>query len=527
LQNQEKKYMPFNFKKHSNNASFIDQRVILDSVDRPEKKVIDTKSEVRPLISATEIVSAKARNWADIITDKIKYEAKELKRKNEIIDKQKNLEVKYNAGNRDYKNSTNPDLVYVPAKDEIIYQFKSNLKKLTQGEMGKRYSKLPVIDLQVKQSVLIKDEQIHFEKQNDKCYYCGRDLFSGRFSQSNIHLEHLIDKANWVKEITEGEQLLLKFLQTPAQDILDYDASLNDASYIKSVIQSNSVNSLQNWMYADAECNSSKANLPHYEFINFMEQIQNINTPEIINKNKAIYTDFISVNQNYKGKKPRDVTTSGNAKSYEIYHEYLSIIIENNTENSPENLVSELYLSPGTPPSRILEKIDNLLDILSRAEYKKAINNENFLSRRNSFDSLIRNKKANNFKDKKTLFATKDDCLCGVCGKRISESSPLNLSSSATVFDITESLDDFQWQLVHSDCAARCGNLSVRTLRFLAQQITKYKPEREKITKSLGPDIEGIYKTFKKHLSDLRSRLSFAPAKAAFNFYRFIRRGGR
>jgi hypothetical protein len=140
---------------------------------------------------------------------------------------------------------------------------------------------------------------------------------------------------------------------------------------------------------------------------------------------------------------------------------------------------------------------------------------------------LIRDKKASDFKDKKTIFATKDECHCGICGKKTTEPSPLNRTSSSTLFDITDSLDDFQWQLVHTDCASRCGYLSVRTLRFLAQKITKYKPEREKITKSLGSDIEGIYKAFKKHLKDLEQNLSFAPAKAAFNFYRFIRRGGR
>ena len=187
-----------------------------------------------------------------------------------------------------------------------------------------------------------------------------------------------------------------------------------------------------------------------------------------------------------------------------------------------------MYLTVGTPPSHILDKINDLLTELEKPAYKQAIDNESFISRKNSFNSLMRDKKASNFKDKKTLFATKEDCLCGVCGKRIGEPSPLNRVSSSTVFDITESLDDFQWQLVHADCAARCGILSVRTLRFLAQQISRYTPEREKITASLDPNIENIYKTFVKHLEDLQNQLSATPImQKAFNLARFIRRGGR
>lgn len=68
----------------------------------------------------------------------------------------------------------------------------------------------------------------------------------------------------------------------------------------------------------------------------------------------------------------------------------------------------------------------------------------------------------------------------------------------------------------------------MRTLRFLAQQIARYKPEREKVTASLGLNIENIYKTFVKHLEDLQNQLSATPImQKAFNLARFIRRGGR
>jgi len=68
----------------------------------------------------------------------------------------------------------------------------------------------------------------------------------------------------------------------------------------------------------------------------------------------------------------------------------------------------------------------------------------------------------------------------------------------------------------------------VRTLRFLAQQISKYTPEREKITASLGPNIENIYKTFVKHLEDLQNQLfKTSMLQVAFNLAKFIRRGGR
>jgi len=493
--------------------------------DRRNKHNLGAEVDTQPL--EKNIYNLSLNAWADNIQDKIEYTIEELKRKQSPIDKQKNIEGKYKAGNRTYKNMTDPDYMLSDAKNERIYQFRNNLKKLTSGNLGKNYSKLPEIDLKIKPSSSLNEEQIHFEKQSDKCYYCGRDLYSGKFNQSNIHLEHLIDKANWIDEIVHGEELLIKFLQTPSQDIFDYEKTLNDASYIKSVIKSNAVNSLQNWMYADSECNLSKMDLTHYDFINFMEQIQSVNTPDIINKNKEIYKKFASSNQNYKDKKPDDVIETGKAKSYEIYHEYLSSLIENFDANLPENVMSKIYLTRGTPPGKILEKVVSLERVLKNPKYAEVTQNKNYTSRRNSFNELIRDKKASDFKDKKTIFATKNECHCGICGKKTTEPSPLNRSSSSTLFDITESLDDFQWQLVHTDCAARCGSLSVRTLRFLAQKIAKYKPEREKITKSLGSDIEGIYKAFKKHLNDLEQNLSFAPAKAAFNFYRFIRRGGR
>jgi hypothetical protein len=517
--------MAFNFKKYSNNASLLKQQVKMDIRDRRNKHTLDVNVNTQPM--ETNIANLSLNAWADNIQDKIEYTIAELKRKQSPIDKQKNIEGKYKAGNRTYKNMTDPDYMLSKAKNEKIRQFRNNLIKLTSGNLGKNYSELPEIDLNIKPSSNFNEERIHFEKQEDKCYYCGRDLYSGKFKQSNIHLEHLIDKANWIDEIVYGEELLIKFLQTPPRDIFDYEKTFNDASYIKSVIKSNAVNSLQNWMYADSECNLSKMDLPHYDFINFMEQIQSVNTPDIINKNKEIYKKFASSNQNYKDKKPGDVIETGKSKSYEIYHEYLSSLIENFDTNLPENVMSKLYLTTGTPPGKIVEKIKSLESLLKKPKYAEITQNKNYMSRRNSFDELIRDKKASDFKDKKTIFATKDECHCGICGRKTTEPSPLNRTSSSTLFDITESLDDFQWQLVHTDCASRCGSLSVRTLRFLAQKIAKYKPERDKITKSLGSDIEGIYKAFKKHLNDLEQNLSFAPAKAAFNFYRFIRRGGR
>lgn len=501
----------------------------MNVLDRRKKHDLDVKNETQEAnqLQSANVVYKDAQVVADIIQDKIEYEIKELKRRQEPIDKQHNLEVKYRVGNNNYKSLTDPYNATKDVKDERTEKFRKNLIKLTTGKLGKKYKELPDFDLKIKPSSSLKDEQIHFEKQQDKCYYCGRDLYSGKFSQTHIHLEHLIDKSNWIDEIIYGEKLLIDFFNNPPQDISDYEKTLNDASYIKSVINSNAVNSLQNWMYADAECNQSKMDLTHYDFINFMEQIQSINTPGIINKNKEIYKKFASSNQNYKDKKPGDVIETGKSKSYEIYHEYLSSIIENFETNLPEDIIPILYLSAGTPPGKILDKIIELEEILETPQYSEATQNTNFMSRSNSFNELIRDKKASDFKDKKTIFATKDECHCGICGKKTTEPSPLNRTSSSTLFDITDSLDDFQWQLVHTDCASRCGYLSVRTLRFLAQKITKYKPEREKITKSLGSDIEGIYKAFKKHLNDLEQNLSFAPAKAAFNFYRFIRRGGR
>jgi hypothetical protein len=521
--------MPFNFKKYSNSAFLLGRQVKMNVLDRRKKHDLDVKNETQEAnqLQSANVVYQDAQVVADIIQDKIEYEIKELKRRQEPIDKQHNLEVKYRVGNNNYKSLTDPYNATKDVKDERTEKFRKNLIKLTTGKLGKKYKELPDFDLKIKPSLSLKDEQIHFEKQQDKCYYCGRDLYSGKFSQTHIHLEHLIDKSNWIDEIIYGEKLLIEFFNSPPQDISDYEKASNDASYIKSVIKSNAVNSLQNWMYADAECNQSKMDLTHYDFINFMEQIQFINTPGIINKNKEIYKKFALLDQNYKDKKPGDVIETGKSKSYEIYHEYLSSIIENFETSLPEDIMSILYLSAGTPPGKILEKIIELEEILKNPQYSEATQNTNFMSRNNSFNELIRDKKASDFKDKKTIFATKNECHCGICGKKTTEPSPLNRTSSSTLFDITDSLDDFQWQLVHTDCASRCGYLSVRTLRFLAQKITKYKPEREKITKSLGSDIEGIYKAFKKHLNDLEQNLSFAPAKAAFNFYRFIRRGGR
>ncbi len=533
----EKNIMPFNLKKFSAVALSVKQTVmsnIMSKLQNPDflAELFQNNSVVTEAENKEQVQSEKnnvvLQTWSDTITDKVKNIVNELKRKNAPIDKQHNLETKYNGGNRNYKKITSLYYLYDESKDDRTFDYRQTTIKLVNGKYKKAYASLDYAALGLKESDSLQDEINHFEKQQDKCYYCGRDLYSGKFNQTNIHLEHLVDKANWIDEIIEGEKLMMKFFDTPSESFSNYEKAKEDASYIKAIIQSNAVNSLQNWMYADSECNLSKMDLPHFEFINFMQQIQNVNTPEIINKNKAIYAEFSSNNLNYKGKKPDDIIVTGKSKSYEIYHEYLSSLIENSIPNIPENLSSKLYLTVGTPPSHILDKINDLLTELEKPAYKQAIDNESFLSRKNSFDSLIRDKKASNFKDKKTLFATKEDCLCGVCGKRIGEPSPLNRVSSSTVFDITESLDDFQWQLVHADCAARCGILSVRTLRFLAQQISRYTPEREKITASLGPNIENIYKTFVKHLEDLQNQLSATPImQVAFNLAKFIRRGGR
>ena len=532
----EKNIMPFNLKKFSAVALSVKQTVmsnIMSKLENPDFLTELFKSVSKPIENSSIETSQPEKNiifqtWADVIKDKTTYVVKELKRKEVPIDKQKNYKGKHDSGNKKYLRGTS--LLFLDSKDEDkkIQKFKEITKNLLRGNYKQSYFDLPYPSLDLKESSGLKDEIAHFDKQQDKCYYCGRNLYSGKFSQGNIHLEHLIDKSNWIDQIILGEELMMKFFDTPIEAMPNYNKAREDAGYIKAIIQSNAVNSLQNWMYADAECNMSKMDLTNYDFIYFMEQIQNVNTPEIINKNKAVYENFFSNNQNYMKINAKDFIASGNSKSYEIYHEYLSSIIENSMPNIPDNLSSKLYLTVGTPPSHILDKINDLLTELEKPEFKQAIDNDSFISRKNSFDSLIRDKKASDFKDKKTLFATKEDCLCSICGKKNSEPSPLNRVSTSTVFDITESSDDFQWQLVHTDCAARCQILSVRTLRFLAQQIARYKPEREKVTASLGPNIENIYKTFVKHLEDLQNQLSATPImQVAFNLAKFIRRGGR
>jgi hypothetical protein len=532
----EKNIMPFNLKKSSADSVPLNHPVKTDIIRKLENPDFITKlfenasQQIENFSIETSQLEKKIifQTWADIVADKTTYVVKELKRKKVPIDKPKNYKGKCLGRNKYYLKGTSLLFLDDEDEDKKIQKFKETTKNLISGNYKQSYFDLPYPSLDLKESSGLKDETAHFDKQQDKCYYCGRNLYSGKFNQGDIHLEHLIDKSNWINQIILGEELMMKFFDTPIEAMPNYSKAKEDAGYIKAIIQSNAVNSLQNWMYADAECNMSKMDLTNYDFIYFMEQIQNVNTPEIINRNKAVYENFSTNNQNYKKLNAKDFIASGNSKSYEIYHEYLSSIIENNTPNMPEELLSKLYLTAGTSPSRILSKIDDLLTILNQPEYKQSIDNESFVSRKNSFDSLIRDKKASDFKDKKTLFATKEDCLCSICGKKNSEPSPLNRTSTSTVFDITESLDDFQWQLVHTDCAARCNNLSVRTLRFLAQQIARYKPEREKVTASLGPNIENIYKTFVKHLEDLQNQLSATPImQVAFNLAKFIRRGGR
>jgi len=532
----EKIIMPFNLKKSSTDSVPLNHPVKTDIIRKLENpdfitKLFENASQRIENFSIETTPTKKNiifQTWADEIKDKTTYVVKELKRKEVPIDKQKNYEGKHDSGNKKYLRGTSLSFLESNDKDKKIQKFKEQTKKLIFGNYKQSYFDLPYPSLDLKESSSLKDEEVHFDKQQDKCYYCGRNLYSGKFTQGNIHLEHLIDKSNWINQIIHGEELMMKFFDTPIEAMPNYNKAKEDAGYIKAIIQSNAVNSLQNWMYADVECNMSKMDLTNYDFIYFMEQIQNVNTPEIINKNKAVYENFSSNNQNYMKINAKDFITSGNSKSYEIYHEYLSSLIENNIPNISEELSSKLYLTVGTPPSHILDKINDLLIELKKPEFKQAIDNDSFISRKNSFDSLIRDKKASDFKDKKTLFATKEECLCSICGKKLSEPSPLNRVSTSTVFDTTENSDDFQWQLVHTDCAARCQILSVRTLRFLAQQIARYKPEREKVTASLGPNIENIYKTFVKHLEDLQNQLSATPImQVAFNLAKFIRRGGR
>lgn len=339
------------------------------------------------------------------------------------IDRQKNYKVKCLGRNKLYLKGTSLRFLESNDEDKKIQKFKEITKNLILGNHKQSYFDLPYPSLDLKESSGLKDEQAHFDKQQDKCYYCGRNLYSGKFTQGNIHLEHLIDKSNWIDQIIHGEELMMKFFDTPIGAMPNYNKAREDAGYIKAIIQSNAVNSLQNWMYADVECNMSKMDLTNYDFIYFMEQIQNVNTPEIINKNKAVYENFSSNNQNYMKINAKDFITSGNSKSYEIYHEYLSSLIENNIPNIPEKLSSKLYLTVGTPPSHILDKINDLLTELEKPEFKQAIDNDSFISRKNSFDSLIRDKKANDFKDKKTLLPLKKNVYVAFVAKN--SASPL------------------------------------------------------------------------------------------------------
>ena len=519
--------MAFNFKKHSNNVSLLERQVRMDVSDRRKKHTLDAEVDTQTDYSSFQSLKEK---YIPAIVDKYTYYAEEIKRRFEPIDVEKNHKQKL-TNSKNYFRGTSPDQV----RNNKTFEEKSNygqkvkkyrenlIKIFTNEKYSQDYNALPYVELGLSSIKDLPSYDLHFSKQNNKCFFCGRDLYTGHFRQGKIQLEHLVDKANWMKQIADGQDLLIKFFDSNPQDLPSLKAVEDDAAYIKAVIESNAVNCYQNWMFADAECNCSKMDLPSDVFIDFMQQIHNVNTPEIISKNKKLFEIAKQNNSNYREVDPVKVSLTNAAKSYELYHEFLSDLIENSGVDI--DLGNILYSHAGDTPDDILNKIDELQLALQLPVFKDLIEGQTYKSRAESFKVSIYEKKGKDFKDKKTLYISKDDCFCAICGRKNTDSSPLNRNQGFCVFDVTAELDNFQWQLVHTDCAGRCQNISVRTIRFLAQQITKYTPKREQIIKEVGTDINNIYKTFLRHLESLRTELG--EVKAAFNFYRFIRRGGR
>jgi len=550
----EKNNMPFNLKKLSAIATSVQEpvkQIILDKLNNqeflsellhsveqtPAKKETKKKPDEKSFFSSQNNILL--QTWHDTISDKVMYTVKEIK-KRKILDptiikyfKNKKIYSRAKTGNREYFISTNADLsmeltseeLKSLSKDKKALEFRKQLEILNQPPLKNNYeflqNTMPDFKLTLTDSKG-KTELEHFNKQNDKCYYCGRDLYGGLFEKGEIHLEHMVDKANWRNEINDGQKLLIDFISN--KNMMENKKALEDAQYITGVIEQNAVNSFQNWVYADAECNMSKGDLPHFSFIDFMQKIHSVNTPLIINKNKLIYQNFSENANNFKNIK---IDTTYQVKSYEVYHEYLVNLLENHEEFSTIEQLNELYLPVITSYSNVLEKINELELILKKPEFKAIIEDKNYISRLNSFNETIRGKKAADFKDDKTFQSTYELCSCSICGNKLTNPSPLELSSNLTLFDVTESVDNFQWQLVHADCAKRCGKISVKTIRFLAQKINNYNPERNKITEKLGSNIEQIYKNFKKHLLSLKEEMAKMPEKTAFNLFKFIRRGGR
>jgi len=496
--------MAFNFKKQSGfpasnpiNESLPSQGLVSDIYQKIKQK----------LEQPSKNQSNYNQDIKDWVEEKVKstlHHAQEVMRKSVVVDKQKNIQQKYQGGNTSYKNLSNP---YKSTKrqdiDPIYLHLRSNQQVLNTDYNSQYESLTNRENLNLNVSKDLKDEIEHFEKQNDKCYYCGRELYSGKFTQDNIHLEHLIDKSRWINEIVEGQKLLIKYFKSGIND-----ENINkDAGFIVSIIESNAVNSLQNWMYADVECNMCKMDLPHFSFIDFMNQIGNIQTSQITKRNKEIYEKFEKENKNFTEISAKDISLQSQAKSFELTLEYLSNLILESNKNLPDHIQAQLHSESGLRPKHAKQKIDGLLILIEQTpELKDIIKKENYKLILNNFQNLAE-PGPKNYSRKKIIFATQDKCSCAICGKNIKESSPLNVDSSLVFFDVTEDPTDFQWQLVHSDCAGRCQQFSIKTLRFLAQRIKTYGPEREKITKSLGTDIEKIYKEFSTHLNSLKSFL--------------------
>jgi hypothetical protein len=234
--------MAFNFKKHSNNVSLLERQVRMDVSDRRKKHTLDAEVDTQTDYSSFQSLKEK---YIPAIVDKYTYYAEEIKRRFEPIDVEKNHKQKL-TNSKNYFRGTSPDQV----RNNKTFEEKSNygqkvkkyrenlIKIFTNEKYSQDYNALPYVELGLSSIKDLPSYDLHFSKQNNKCFFCGRDLYTGHFRQGKIQLEHLVDKANWMKQIADGQDLLIKFFDSNPQDLPSLKAVEDDAAYIKAVIES-------------------------------------------------------------------------------------------------------------------------------------------------------------------------------------------------------------------------------------------------------------------------------------------------
>lgn len=359
------------------------------------------------------------------------------------------------------------------------------------------------------------------------CYFCGRGLFNTMFDDRRIQIEHLTPKTILAEKLTQGANVLVNVEKSPVD--LQSPENKEAISYIKTVIESNAVNSLSNWAMADGQCNACKQTLNQSEFIYFMGEINKANTAAIISKNKSLYEEAKNSRVPFNPE-ASSIFENKKSKCNQLFLQTVLDAIEGSDLKIPS--LEESQLTAQDSARRISRKFLRLVNIpdvrklFLEQDYKTLVNNFNQI---NMYTDEIR-------ANKQILFFLKDKLDCPVCGNAIKNSSPVNKKQSYQIVDVTISVSDIQNQLIHTDCLDFVAILSLPALKGLAKMVTDFTPQRDAMAKEKQTLIENMFRKFddyvqflKKQISDFKVYVNYTAIsrgeKTSFNLFKFLRIG--